>query len=57
MNVEIIKFFIRYHRKTKLPYLKVQIRFLDGYKSHISSFNASDFLGIYFTNKTFSNLF
>lgn len=57
MNVEIIKFFIRYHKKSKKPYLKVQVKFLDGFKSHIYSFNAIDFLGIYFTNKNFFDFF
>ena len=57
MKVEILKFFIRYHRKTKKPYIKVQIRFLDGYKTHIYSFNATDFLGIFFTNKKISHYF
>lgn len=57
MNVEIIKFFIRYHRKSKIPYIKVQIKFLDGFKTHIDSFIAKDFLGYYFTNKTFSEIY
>jgi len=55
MDVEILKFFISYHRKTKIPYLKVQVRFLDGFKTHIYTFNASEFLGIFFTNKIISH--
>lgn len=57
MNVEILKFFIRYHKKSKIPYIKVQVKFLDGYKTHINSFNAEDFLGIYFTNKNIFNFY
>ena len=55
MDVEILKFFIRYHRKTNIPYLKVQVRFLDGFKTHIDSFSATEFLGIFFTNKIISH--
>ena len=42
MNVEILKFFIRYHKKNKVPYIKVQVRFLDGFKSHMTKIGDSD---------------
>ena len=53
MNVQILSFFIKYNKITKLPYLKVKIKFLDEIKSHVYTFIANDFLGIYFTNKNF----
>ena len=57
MNVEILNFFLKYHKKSKVPYLKVKIRFLDGCKSHIYSFIAKDFLGYIFTTKSFLDFY
>lgn len=56
MNVEILKFIKHFDRKKK-PYTCVQVRFLDGFKSHVYTFNASKFLGFNFTNKTFLETF
>ena len=52
-RVEILKFIKHYHKKNKSPYICVQVRFLDGKKTHVMTFNATDFLGVYFTNKIF----
>ncbi len=57
MYVEILDFFIRYHKKNKNPYIKVKVRFLDGFRTHVNTFVAKDFLGVYFTNKNFLETF
>ena len=56
-NVEIIKFIKHYRRIDKTPYTCVQVRFLDGCKTHVYTFNATDFLGKHFTNKNFHEVF
>lgn len=57
MNVEILKFIKHYTRKDKNPYICVQVRFLDNCKTHVYTFNAIDFLGVYFTNKSYYDIF
>lgn len=51
-DVQIIKFIKHYHRVDKTPYLCVRIKFLDGCKTHITTFNSSS-LGVLFTSKNF----
>jgi len=50
-EAQILKFIKHYHRKNKMPYVCVNIKFLNGTKNKTQTFNAEDSLGILFTSK------
>lgn len=55
-NVKIEKFIKHYRKKTNEPYICVSIRNLDGCKTHITTYNAKDSLGKFFSTKNFDFL-
>ena len=50
-QVELVKFIRHYHLSDKTPYICASIKFLNGNKNDLLTFNAEKYLGNLFTTK------